>query len=70
MDVKMCLSRQLYQELTANSVDPTPFEPVRRAGMNAGLSDSELVETIKRRNEEGKSTYLLRQEYKSRLNSE
>jgi hypothetical protein len=55
--------------LTENSVDPQPLGKIRRSvHENSGLTDTELVNTIKTRNEQGKPTYMLRQEYQRRLN--
>ncbi len=58
--------KELY-DLTQNSVDPKPFNTVRRSFDNANLSDSELVSRIQERNSQNKSTYLLRLEYERRL---
>jgi hypothetical protein len=61
------LSETELAAFTANSVDPSPWGPVRREGMNAHLSDAALRALIVSRNMEGKPTYLLRQEYERRL---
>jgi hypothetical protein len=61
------LSRMELAAFTADSVDPTPWGPVRREGMNAHLSDAALRALIVSRNTQRKPTYLLRQEYDRRL---
>lgn len=53
--------------LTRQSIDPKPLGKVMRVGMNAHLSDSALRSMIITRNETGKPTYLLRNEYETRL---
>lgn len=61
------LSWKELMNLTEDSVDPHPFNTVVRSNMNTGLSDKELVRTIKTRNRQRKPTYLLRLEYQRRL---
>ena len=64
------LSRIELETLTDASVDPRPFGRITRAGMNSELTNYELVEKIKQRNKQGRPTYLLRQEYETRLKEE
>ena len=61
------LSYDELLDLTENCVDPHPVNAVVRGDMNAGLTDEELVEKIISRNNSGKPTYLLRLEYRKRL---
>lgn len=61
------LTGQELDLFTKGSVDPDGWGPVRRDGMNRDLSDQDLRSTIAQRNEQGKPTYLLRLEYKRRL---
>gem|GEM_PF-2472298 len=63
----MSLSRNELNCLTANSVDPTGWGPVRSHFENVDLTDEELVQRIKERNRAGKPTYKLRLEYERRL---
>ena len=61
------LSWSELEYLTDSSVDSKPFGKVVRSNMNSHLTNSELVDKIKYRNSQGKPTYLLRQEYETRL---
>ena len=61
------LSLTEFKELEGNAIDPTPRGSVARAGMNSGLTDSELVSKIRERNRQRKPVYLLLLEYKNRL---
>ena len=62
------LSRSKLANLTTHSVDPEPLGRITRDGMNSNLTDSELAQRIKSRNDLYKPTYLLRLEYNRRLN--
>lgn len=61
------LSWDELKELTDNSVDPLPFNKVVRKYNDTWRTDEDLVATIKTRNERRLPTYLLRMEYKRRL---
>jgi hypothetical protein len=68
----MTLSQEELDRLTRESVDPNSWgidslTPSRSFNENSRLTDAELVETIERRNREGKPTYKLRLEYRRRL---
>lgn len=61
------LSWEELMELTADSVDPRPFNEVVRKYNDTWRTDEDLVVTIKTRNGRRLPTYLLRMEYKRRL---
>lgn len=61
------LSIDELEELTSNSVDPSPFGKYVNRFDNVDLTDEALINKIKERNEEGKPTYKLRMEYQRRL---
>lgn len=63
----MSLSRDELNQLTAGSVDPAGWGPVRSHFENVNLTDEQLVQRIKGRNRERKPTYKLRLEYERRL---
>ena len=64
----MRLSHEELSDMTRSSVDPVGLGPVTRPFDNSDLPEGELRRRILQRNAARKPTYLLRLEYKHRLN--